>query len=51
MHACRYIDKAGLTEVHQKSAPYLKFKQACRDANLEVTTIGESYIECDLGVM
>ncbi len=51
MHACRYMDKAGLVDIHQKSEPFIKFKQACRDANLEVTTDGESYIETDMGIM
>ena len=45
------MDKAGLTEIHQKSQPYIRFKQACKEANLEVTTIGESYIETDVGIM
>ena len=50
-HARRYIDKAGLTDIHQNSEPFIRFKQACKDANLEVTTVGESYIETDMGIM
>ena len=49
---CRYPDKKTLTDVHQKSAPFLKFKAAVEAANLEFTSkIGESYIESDLGFM
>ncbi|BDA42335.1 hypothetical protein COCOBI_03-2220 [Coccomyxa sp. Obi] len=48
----RYTSKAALTDVHQNSAPFKKFKQALEAANLEFASkTGESYIECDMGCM
>jgi hypothetical protein len=48
----RYKTKEALIEVHQKSAPFKKFKQAWEEANLEYTSkSGESYLESDIGYM
>ncbi|EIE20973.1 hypothetical protein COCSUDRAFT_83532 [Coccomyxa subellipsoidea C-169] len=48
----RYTSQAALTEVHQQSAPFKKFKKAWAEANLEYENkTGESYIEKDLGYM
>lgn len=48
----RYKSKEALTEVHQQSAPFKKFKQAWQEANLEIASkTGESYLETDLGYM
>lgn len=48
----RYSSKEALTEIHQKSLPFKKFKEQWAAANLEYTSkTGESYIEEDLGFM
>lgn len=49
---CRYSSKEALTEIHQQSAPFKKFKEQWTAANLEYTSkTGESYLEEDLGFM
>ena len=46
----RYSSKEALTEIHQKSAPFKKFKEQWAAANLEYSSrTGESYVEEDLG--
>ena len=48
----RYSSKEALTEIHQQSAPFRKFKEQGIAANLEYTSkTGESYYEEDLGFM
>ncbi|CAL5219908.1 g1837 [Coccomyxa viridis] len=48
----RYSSKEALTEIHQQSAPFKKFKEQWTAANLEYTSkTGESYLEEDLGFM
>ena len=49
---CRYSSKEALTEIHQQSAPFKKFKEQFTAANLEFASkTGESYYEEDLGFM
>ena len=48
----RYSSKEALTEIHQNSAPFKKFKEQWTAAKLEYTSkTGESYLEEDLGFM
>lgn len=48
----RYSSKEALTEIHQNSAPFKRFKEQWTAANLEYTSkTGESYLEEDLGFM
>jgi quinol monooxygenase YgiN len=47
----RYTNKAYLTDVHQKSLPFVTFKQALADSDLVVSKSGESFIESDVGYM
>lgn len=50
--SCRYSSKEALTEIHQHSAPFKKFKEQWTAAKLEYTSkTGESYLEEDLGFM
>jgi quinol monooxygenase YgiN len=47
----RYVCKADLTDVHQKSAPFLEFKRLMGEVDLKRKTEGHSYYETNVGYM
>jgi quinol monooxygenase YgiN len=47
----RYVNKAYLTEVHQKSGPFLGFKAALAESGFVLDKSGESFVESNVGYM
>lgn len=48
---CRYCDKSALVDVHQKSEPFLKFRQQTQDLDCYVSKEGWGSFETGIGHM
>ena len=47
----RYVAKKDLTEIHQKSAPFLEFQTKMKDLDIIESKEGSSYYETNVGYM